>query len=284
MWTINSSGAKGNASGRAGFGWLRRLRRKEGAMTSAIIPFTAHNIQLKDGSCTRPGASFTADEPVTRAVMRTLDLFFPAAQRTGTTVIDIGCLEGGYAVEFARAGFEVTGLEARRVNVERCEFAAAALGLANLRFVCDDARNLGAYEPFDIVFCSGLLYHLDNPASYLRLLANRTKRMLILQTHYAMADRVPAEFALSELTEHEGYLGRWYREFPDEVSTEEVESSNWSSYGNPRSFWLERRHLLQALRDAGFEAVYEQLDFVRNNVTDSYIEDQHRSLFIALRL
>jgi SAM-dependent methyltransferase len=252
-------------------------------MTDALVPFTAHNIQLRDGACTRPGAPLTAEEPVTRAVMRTLDLFFPPPQRSGTTVIDIGCLEGGYAVEFARAGFEVTGLEARQVNVERCEFAAAALALHNLRFVRDDARNLAAYPPFDVTFCSGLLYHLDNPAGYLRLLASRTQRMLILQTHYAVAGSVPAQFALSELTEHEGYQGRWYREFPDEVSPQEVEASNWSSYGNPRSFWLERRNLLQALRDAGFDSVYEQLDFVRNNITDPYIEEQHRSLFIALR-
>ncbi|MHB1527730.1 MAG: class I SAM-dependent methyltransferase [Candidatus Dormibacteria bacterium] len=253
-------------------------------MPDPIIPFTAHNIRLGDGSCTRPNAPLTADEPVTRAVMRTLDLLFPSAQRRGTTVVDLGCLEGGYAVEFARAGFEVTGLEARRVNLERCQFVAAALDLPNLHFVRDDARNLGEYPPFDVVFCSGLLYHLDRPAAYLNLLAARTRRLLILQTHYALPDRTPPDFALSELTTHEGYQGRWYREFADEVAQDDIEASNWSSYGNPRSFWLERTNLLQALRDSGFDIVYEQLDFVTNNVTDHYIQEQHRSLFLALRL
>jgi len=252
-------------------------------MPDRIVPFTAHNIRLPDGSCTRPDFPLTADEPVTRAIMRTLDLLFPPAQRKGLTLADLGCLEGGYAVEFARAGFEVTGLDARRVNLERCQFVARALNLPNLRFVRDDARNLGDYPPFDIIFCSGLLYHLDRPASYLRLLASRTRRLLILQTHYALADRIPADFALSELTQHEGYQGRWYREFADEVTQEDVEASNWSSYGNPRSFWMERNHLLQGLRDSGFGIVYEQLDFVQNNVTDHYIEEQHRSLFLALK-
>ena len=75
-------------------------------MKSPAIPFTAHNIVLNDGTLTRPNSPITADEPVARAVMRSLDLFFPPLERKGKTIVDLGCLEGGYTVEFARAGFE----------------------------------------------------------------------------------------------------------------------------------------------------------------------------------
>ncbi|MGO9583348.1 MAG: class I SAM-dependent methyltransferase, partial [Acidimicrobiales bacterium] len=135
-------------------------------MKSPAIAFTAHNIALEDGTFTRPNSPVTADEPITRAVMRSLSLFFPASERKGKTIVDLGCLEGGYTVEFARAGFEATGLEAREQNIERCEYVASQLRLPNLHFVRDDARNLGEYGPFDAVFCCGLLYHLDRPASY----------------------------------------------------------------------------------------------------------------------
>ena len=74
-------------------------------------------------------------------------MLFPPAQRQGLTVADLGCLEGGYAVEFARAGFEVTGLDAHSVNLERCEVLAGALSLPTLRFVRNDARNLAEYPP-----------------------------------------------------------------------------------------------------------------------------------------
>ncbi len=225
----------------------------------------------------------TATEPVTRAVMRTLDLFFPRAERKGKSLIDLGCLEGGYTVEFARAGFDAVGLDAREQNIARCQLVALRLGMPNLRFVRGDARDLADYPAFDVVFCSGLLYHLDRPVTYLRLLAQRTRRLLVLQTHYALPSGGPAHFSLSELVEHEGYQGRWYREFADEAAPEEVEAANWSSYGNAQSFWLERRHLIQAIRDAGFSTVYEQPDFVANNVTDPYIEEQQRSLFVAVR-
>jgi SAM-dependent methyltransferase len=252
-------------------------------MKSPAIAFTAHNIALEDGTFTRPNSPVTADEPITRAVMRSLSLFFPASERKGKTIVDLGCLEGGYTVEFARAGFEATGLEAREQNIERCEYVASQLRLPNLHFVRDDARNLGEYGPFDAVFCCGLLYHLDRPASYLKLLGQQTNRLLILQTHYALPHSTPAHFSLSELTEHDGYLGRWYQEFPEGTDQSDIEASSWSAYGNARSFWIERRHLIQAIRDAGFQTVYEQPDFVGNNVTDNYIEEQHRSLFIAVR-
>ncbi|MHB1499926.1 MAG: class I SAM-dependent methyltransferase [Candidatus Dormibacteria bacterium] len=251
-------------------------------MDSPLIPFTAHNIALPDGTLTRPDSPLTAAEPVTEAVMRTLDIFCPSAARAATTIIDLGCLEGGYTVEFARAGLQATGLDAREQNIARCELVASQLRMPNLQFVCDDARNLATYPVFDVIFCSGLLYHLDRPATYLRLLAQRSRRLLILQTHYALRADMASPFALSELVEHDGNLGRWYREFADDTDAGEMEASNWSSYGNPRSFWLERCHLLQALRDAGFSTVYEQPDFVANNVTDHYIEEQQRSLFVAV--
>src|ERR1035437_4088658 len=161
-------------------------------MKSPAMPFTAHNIVLGDGTLTRPNSPVTADEPVTRAVMRSLDLFFPPSERKGKTIVDLGCLEGGYTVEFARAGFEATGMEAREQNVERCDFVASQLALPNLHFVRDDVRNLGNYAPFDAIFCSGLLYHLDRPATYLRLLAQQANHLLILHTHYGLPTKIPS--------------------------------------------------------------------------------------------
>jgi len=46
---------------------------------------------------------------------------------------------------------------------------------------------------------------------------------------------------------------------------------------------IEGCHLIQAIRDAGPNAVHEQPDFVGNNVTDDCIKRQHRSLSAAER-
>ena len=51
-----------------------------------------------------------------KSIERSLELFIPQGSelRSGMRVVDLGCLEGGYALEFARMGFETLGIEARR--------------------------------------------------------------------------------------------------------------------------------------------------------------------------
>jgi len=255
--------------------------------------FTAHNIVLPSGEQTFPGNLAIADLPQATALLRTLDVAF-SGQFEGKAIADLGCLEGGWTVEFARAGFDALGIEARSLNVEKCEYVADQLKLPNLRFAIDDVHNIEKYGPFDAVFCSGLLYHLEDPTAYLKTLARSTRRILLLQTHYATSDEMnvrrsgdwptPVEkFNLSSLQSHEGNLGRWYPEYPEGEDPKNIEKFFWTSYSNYRSFWIEKRHLLQTLREVGFSPVYEQFDFVDNNVTNDWIEQNDRSLFVAYR-
>jgi hypothetical protein len=110
-----------------------------------------------------------------------------------------------------------------------------------------------------------------------------TRRILVLQTHFA-TDSVPARFPdLSALTTHEGVEGRWYAEHSEDATAEEMLGRSWSSIGNRRSFWVEKRHLLQTLIDVGFAPVYEQFDFLHHVVEDDHIADWGRSLFVAVR-
>jgi len=134
---------------------------------------------------------------------------------------------------------------------------------------------------------------LDDPAAYLRTLAAVTRRVLFLHTHFAVLHEAPLEsgqeltptqrFQLSPVATHEGNLGRWYPEYPEDEDTDEMEQRLWASYGNHRSFWIERRHLIQGLRDVGFSPVYEQFDWLIDNVTDDFIQQNDRGLFVAYK-
>jgi SAM-dependent methyltransferase len=252
---------------------------------SSTLQFTAHNIELPDGSTTMLGEPLLRDWGICRAALRTLGLVVPIPERANPPrVADLGCLEGGYAVEFARAGYDVLGIEGRRSNVDKCEYVAAALELPNLSFACDDVRSIRSYGAFDAVFCCGLLYHLDRPTSFLRELAAVTRRVLLLQTHYATReDESWNRFRLSPMTTHEGRLGRWYKEWEPDTSPKEVEGLAWSAVGNSSSFWLEKRHLLQAMIEAGFPIVCEQYDFLDDVVENDYTDEQHRSFFLGLK-
>ena len=217
--------------------------------------------------------------------MRALEALLPILdQGLPPRVVDLGCLEGGYAVEFARAGYDVVGVEARGSNIERCNFVAEQVNLPNLRFAQDDVRYLRRYGTFDAVFCCGLLYHLDRPVAFLTEVADLTRRLLLLQTHYATPDDETWDrFRLSPMTVHEGRMGRWYTEWEPGLSDEEIETLSWASVGNSSSFWLEKRQLLQTLVDVGFPIVCEQFDFLDDIVGSDYIEQEHRSFFLGLK-
>lgn len=245
------------------------------------------NVVLADGSRTQPDKpELHEDLGEFKATLRTLAALFPDREPSTVSIVDVGCLEGGYTFGFARAGYQTLGLEVRRVNYAKCQWIRERAGLENVAFVLDDARNLDRHGEFDVVFCSGLLYHLDDPAGFLRMVSDCTRRVLILNTHYSTPDMPPdvvQRFALTEQVEYDGTPGRYYKEHEPGASPEEVELSVWASWGNVRSFWMDKRHLLQTLRDVGFDAVYEQFDFLADVATDSYIEDQSRSMFVAVK-
>jgi SAM-dependent methyltransferase len=248
-----------------------------------LLPFTGHNLALADGTLSMPGEILLEENPLPQAVLRTLDAFFPNRGDGEFSVVDLGCLEGGYTALFARAGFSALGIDGRPENIARCEFGAGGLGLPHLRFARDDVHNLEAYGSFDATFCCGLLYHLDDPVAFLRMVGRLTRRVLILQTHFATDSRPPQFPDLSELTTNEGVQGRWYTEHPEDATEEEMLGNAWSSIGNTRSFWVEKRHLLQTLVDVGFAPVFEQYDWLHHAVTDEHIEEWGRGLFVAVR-
>ncbi|MGH2893807.1 MAG: tetratricopeptide repeat protein, partial [Solirubrobacteraceae bacterium] len=134
------------------------------------------------------------------------------------------------------------------------------------------------------VFCCGLLYHLDYPAAFLKLLGEVTGSLLLLHTHYA-ENEVNPNYPLSGVVEHEGLLGRWWAEAPGGVwpSVEEMEAAAWASWDNTVSFWPLKRHLLKAIRDGGFPIICEQFDALDDIAEDPYIERHSRSMFVGIK-
>jgi SAM-dependent methyltransferase len=249
--------------------------------------FTAHNIRLDDGTETKPEIGFTmADHPNFVSARRLLSLLYPKGT-SKIRIADLGCLEGGYSVEFARLGFDVLGLEVRDANIAACRYVKDHVNLPNLRFVQDDAWNVAKHGPFHVVFCCGLFYHIDRPVEFLRLLATITEKMLILQTHFATGKPNP-QFQLSEQIEKdpEGYHGRWLMEFPDDAAFAQRDAARWASWDNRRSFWLRRPDLLQAIVDAGFDACFEQFDglgHIATSLESGFYNTDSRGTFIGVK-
>jgi SAM-dependent methyltransferase len=265
-----------------------------------LISFTAHNIRLDDGTYTKPEAGDSIDvHPWFLGAKRVLDATFPG-DKSRLRVADLGCLEGGYTVEFARLGLQALGLDVRESNIEACRYVQSKVNLPNLEFVRDDAWNIGNYGEFDLTFCCGLFYHLDRPRDFLNVLSRVTKRVLILQTHFSTAGDSPAiihprrlrralskiipltntattTHKLSFLTENEGLPGRWFSEFRNRRAFRDRVNRRWAAWNNRSSFWIQREFLLQAIRDSCFDLVFEQFDNLGADIASEMTKGLYRS-------
>jgi|APCry1669193181_1035450.scaffolds.fasta_scaffold11122_4 ubiquinone/menaquinone biosynthesis C-methylase UbiE len=257
----------------------------------AEVEFTAHNIRLDNGEFTKPDIGYAInDHPWFVSAKRVLDVIFPH-NRENVRLADLGCLEGGYAVEFARLGFQVVGIDVRESNIAACNYVKKNTNLPNLMFIKDDVNNIYRYGDFDIVFCCGLLYHLDRPSDFLKIASKHTKKLLILQTHFSLESESNPKYAfsnsLSALTENEGLSGRWYAEFENDAAFNNREALRWSSWENRQSFWPRREYLIQAIYEAGFDLVMEQYDSLAPNIAEEMLHGYYcvnsRGTFVGVK-
>jgi SAM-dependent methyltransferase len=84
-----------------------------------------------------------------------------AGREVGGRVIDAGCGTGELAIELARRGCEVTGIDISPVAIEIAKSKAGSAGVAVDFRIGDATRMPGIEGPFDAVFDSGLLHSLD---------------------------------------------------------------------------------------------------------------------------
>jgi 2-polyprenyl-3-methyl-5-hydroxy-6-metoxy-1,4-benzoquinol methylase len=225
--------------------------------------WTGHNIRLTESEST-----ISRDIPLISDDERTLTIKSLVRDLVGTLrslrILDLGSLEGGLALELAREGWDVTGIEGRDANFEKADLIRNYFALDNLRFELRDVKTLDPARDgvFDVIVCCGLLYHLDDPFAFLETLAALTAPdgFLFLDTH--VAPESPEKFAANtaqlgevETVEHgpRTYDGRWAFE-PREGTRLERQ---WSAVSNDRSFWPSRRSLIRGVYHAGFHSIME---------------------------
>ena len=220
--------------------------------------FVLHNVPLSATEGTIAGVPFIGESPRTVAIHESLRRF-AGADLGGRSALDLGCLEGGHSFELRRAGLDVLGVEGRTGNFERClRLRDYYRALGGIEFVLADVRAFEPHRRFDVVVCSGLLYHLDDPMRFIGRLGELIAPggMLYLDTHVAPEESFFADCemrgALSamKVRDCDGLAVR-YREFDEDVRTPEA------SIGNAVSLWLDTDSHLELLQRAGFGRVFE---------------------------
>jgi SAM-dependent methyltransferase len=170
-------------------------------------------------------------------------------------ILDLGCGEGVYAIEAGLRGAEVVGLDARTERMDQGAAVAERHGLANVTFRQEDVRQVTreAHGEFDVVYCLGLLYHLDAPDLFSVLANVQTlcRRMLIIDTLISLDPTAEVEYR------GRGYEGDWVREHEDDDPDEVRRARLLRSIDNTHAFRLTRGALVRALHELGFSSVLE---------------------------
>jgi SAM-dependent methyltransferase len=229
------------------------IARRKRDIEARFGTWTAHNIRLPDGTFTiGPGLVGGSELRLRQIVQMVGDVSPVPLERL--RVLDLGALEGLFALEFARRGATVVAIEGREANLEKIRFARDVLGLERLDLRLEDVRGLNAAEhgEFDLVLCLGLLYHLDAPDVF--VLLERMRDVCgwatVIETR---VHRYPRE--------RRDYHGRAYRGVvgvePPAGTPALSRRALWSSIGNAESFELTRASLDNALSDAGYSSVLE---------------------------
>src|SRR5262245_43944423 len=97
----------------------------------------------------------------------------------GKRVLDVGSGVGHLARFLRQWGGRVTSIDGRKENVEIQRQRLPDTDAHVLNVETDSLTHLGR---FDIVFCYGLLYHLENPIAGLRNIASVCDHFLALET------------------------------------------------------------------------------------------------------
>jgi len=221
-----------------------------------------------------PGGVHTREPAVDHRLKRILQVCSDTVGKplSQCRVLDLACLEGHYALEFAARGSEVVGIEGRAASVAKCNFARDALGFDRAAFHQDDVRNLSVekYGVFDIVICSGLLYHLPAPDAWalIRAMHDLCTGLVVVDTFIALSDRVRVEL------DGTAYYGHVYGEHGTDESAEGKKFTsafgNESRYPESRSSpksaaehyqnIVEHKKLLRAWKESSARAVFHRDD------------------------
>lgn len=187
---------------------------------------------------------------------------------SGKTVLELGPLEGAHTWMLEQFGAaSVLGIEANTRAFLRCLVVKELLDMRRCRFVCGDflayLRNVDVR--FDLCLASGVLYHMQNPAELIALLAKRAGDHLYLWTHYYDAAPIARNQAIAPL--FSGSVHRTYEGFSHTLYRREyreaLDCNRFCGAGTRESYWMTREDLLRCLAHFGFEV--EKIGFEEEN-------------------
>jgi tRNA (mo5U34)-methyltransferase len=138
------------------------------------------NLHLPDGTQTAPD-HYLGDFPTHKWL--SIAPFIPEDLR-GWRALDVGCNAGFYSFEMAKRGAQVLGIDVDPRYLAQAQWASRQYGLEDrIEFRQMQVYDLAQLtDTFDLVWFTGVFYHLRYPVLGLDIVTQKVQRMMIFQS------------------------------------------------------------------------------------------------------
>jgi hypothetical protein len=102
------------------------------------------------------------------------------------SILELGPLEGAHTYQLAKLGADsILAIETNSEAFLKCLVVKEILQTPRCQFLLGDCLKFlqESSDQFDMIFCSGVLYHMENPFELIKAISARTDRVF-LWTHY----------------------------------------------------------------------------------------------------
>jgi hypothetical protein len=178
----------------------------------------------------------------------------------GKTALELGPLEGAHTYMLELAGFaSIIAIESNTRAYMKCLIVKEILGLSRARFQCGDfVEYLRSSPPRrDVVFASGVLYHMIDPAELIDLISRVTDHVFIW-THYYDRNiilgnpNIARKFGDVIPADRNGFKHELHRQ---EYGGETLAWGGFCGGSQPHSHWMSRADIMACLKHFGLGTI-----------------------------
>jgi hypothetical protein len=183
---------------------------------------------------------------------------------TNWKILELGPLEGGHSYMLQNKGAnKVISIEANTRAFLKCLCIKEIFKLDRVEFMLGDFISFlrKDNQQYDLVFASGVLYHMDEPVELLKLISKVSDKIFIW-THYydekiiSNKPDLAHKFTPARSLEYEGVS----YEYSTQSYKDALEWTGFCGGPKPISKWLKRDSIIKALRQFGFVDIHINFD------------------------
>lgn len=166
------------------------------------------------------------------------------------SVLELGPLEAAHTYQLAKLGAkEIIAIESNIEAYIKCLIVKEILNIPRAKFLLGDCiRFMEENEQrFDMVFCSGILYHMEDPFKLIEAISDRTDRVFLWTHYYSDAVSTSPARQAREVERGGIRLKYWEVEYGDMGY-----GKFWG--GNKKTAaWLEKEDIIRCFTHFGFD-------------------------------